>query len=109
MYTRYFSNRQEKKVAKKFGGRQTSNSGATAYKKGDVTLPNWLIECKTCMKDKDSFSIKKEWLLKLKEERFAMNKSYCALAFNFGPDQENYFIVDERLFKNFVDSLKEEI
>jgi len=34
--TRYFSNRQEKKVAKRVGGKQVSNSGATAFNKGDV-------------------------------------------------------------------------
>lgn len=31
--TRYYSNRQEKKVAKAIGGKQTANSGATAFSK----------------------------------------------------------------------------
>ena len=97
--TRYYSNRQEKSVAKAVNGKQTANSGATNFQKGDIITDNFLIECKTCMEDKKSFSIKKEWIDKNKEEAFAMRKSYSALAFNFGPSSENYYIIDERLFK----------
>ena len=101
--TRYYSNRQEKKIAKELGGKQVANSGATSFSKGDVRIKNWLIEAKTVTKEKDSFSIKKAWLLKNKEEAFAMNKPYSALAFNFGPDEENYYIIDEKLFKELVE------
>ena len=103
--TRYFSSKQEKRVAKSLGGKRTANSGALDFFKGDINIKDWLLECKTCMKDKDSFSIKKEWLLKLKEESFAMNKSYNALVFNYGPDQENYYIINEKLFKQLIDFL----
>lgn len=99
---RYYSNRQEKKIAKELGGKQTSNSGATSFSKGDIRTKQFLIEAKTVTKSKDSFSIKKSWLLKNKEEAFAMNKQYNALAFNFGPDEENYYIIDEKLFKELV-------
>ena len=34
--TRYYSNRQEKKVAKEVNGKQTKNSGATLFQKSDV-------------------------------------------------------------------------
>lgn len=102
--TRYYSSRQEKKVAKSLGGRQTSNSGATKFDKGDVQMEDWLIECKTCTSPKSSMSIKKDWLDKNKEEAFAMQKSYNALAFDFGCG-ENYFIIDERTFKMMLDSL----
>ena len=34
--TRLFSDKQEKDIAKKVGGKQTSNSGATPWQKGDV-------------------------------------------------------------------------
>lgn len=40
--TRYYSNKQEKKVAKAVGGKQTANSGATAFS----NLTNLLMECK---------------------------------------------------------------
>ena len=96
--TRFYSNRQEKKVAKAVGGRKTANSGATSFSKGDVVTERILIECKTCVSEKKTFSIKKEWIDKNKEEAFAMNKPYSALAFNFGPYSENYYVIDERMF-----------
>lgn len=106
--TRFYSSRQEKKVAKAVGGKQVSNSGATAFNKGDVTSDNFLIECKTCVEDKKSFSIKKDWLEKSKEEAFEMGKDYSALAFNFGPGSENYYVIDERLFKILKEVLESE-
>lgn len=98
--TRYYSNKQEKKVAKAIGGKQVVNSGATTFYKGDVVTDNWLIECKTTTATcKASFSIKKEWIEKNKEEAFAMRKSYSAIAFSFGENEPNYYIIDEKLFK----------
>ena len=100
--TRFYSNKQEKKVAKALGGKQQSNSGATTFNKGDVVTDDWLIECKTATSEKQSFSIKREWLEKNKEEAFAMNKSHHALAFDFGDGGDVYYIVDEKTFKNFT-------
>lgn len=99
--TRFYSNKQEKKVAKVLNGKQTSNSGATPFVKGDVLLDNWLIECKTKTTDSKSFTLKKEWFEKNKEEAFAMNKDYNALVIDFG-DGEQHYIVDEKLFKQLV-------
>lgn len=106
--TRFYSNKQEKKVAKAIGGKQVSNSGATAFNKGDVTSASFLIECKTCVENKKSFSIKKDWLEKNKEEAFAMGKDYSAVAFNFGPNSENYYVIDEKLFKLLKDYVEKE-
>lgn len=108
MNTRKFSSRQEKSIARKFGGKQVSNSGATSFDKGDVSLENFLIEAKTCVNEKNSFTIKKDWLEKINKERFSKRKRFYALAFQFGPKQENYFILDERTFKIFVDLLGEQ-
>ena len=58
--------------------------GATLFSKGDIKTEEWLFEAKTCMKEQESFSIKKEWLDKLKNESFAMRKEFFALVFNFG-------------------------
>ena len=99
MNTRKYSSKQEKYVAKKLGGRVQPNSGATPFMKGDVVMDNWLLECKTQMTDKKSITIKKEWLDKLEEERFAMRKPNMALVFNFGPGQENYYVINEKTFK----------
>ena len=104
--TRFYSNRQEKQIAKTVGGKQVSNSGATPFYKGDVLTDDWLIEAKTVTKEQRSFSIQKSWLDKNKEEAFAMNKKYSALAINFGPDAENYYVVDERTFKRIVELFK---
>jgi len=100
--TRFYSNRQEKAVAKVIKGKQTANSGATEFKKGDVTTEDWLIECKTATTEKASFSIKRDWLDKNKEEAFAMNKSYNALCFDFGDSGSRYYIIDEKTFKEVL-------
>lgn len=89
-------------MAKIVNGKQTANSGASAFSKGDVRNDNWLIECKTLTEPKKSHTIKKEWLVKNAEEAFAMNKPYNALAFDFG-DGDNYFIVDAKIFKKMID------
>lgn len=36
------------------------------------------------------------------------NNTYTALAFNFGPDEKNYYIIDEELFEILVTYLNEE-
>lgn len=105
--TRWYSNKQEKQVAKTVGGRKVANSGATAFNKGDVITDNFLIECKTSTKEVKSFSIKKDWLLKNEEERFAMNKDYSALAFDYG-DSVQYYVINEQLFLTLIQLLKEE-
>lgn len=106
--TRFYSNKQEKQVAKAVGGRQVPNSGATPFNKGDVKTAQFLIECKTSVTEKRSFSVKKDWLLKNKEEAFAMGKDYSVLVFNFGPDSENYYVIDERLFKRLKEVIENE-
>jgi hypothetical protein len=108
--TRYFSDLHEKSVCKLIGATQVSNSGAGSFRKGDVVHSNAsvLIECKTVVTDKDSVSIKKEWIEKNKEERFTQRLSNGVIAFNFGPNQPNYFVIDEKLMKFLVEKLEEE-
>ena len=104
--TRDASNRQELAISKALNAKRTSNSGATKYDKGDLYIgSSWLLEAKTCMEPKKSFSIKKEWLLKLREEQFATNKSYNALCFDFGDEKERYYIIDENTFKQLTEML----
>lgn len=103
MNTRSYSYQQEKRVAKKLGGRVNANSGATAFNKGDVRTDSFLIECKTATKEVKSVSIKKEWLTKLKEEKFAMGKEQMALGFDFG-DGNDYFIITSALMEWLVEN-----
>ena len=104
--TRYYSNRQERSVAKAIGGRQTANSGATKFSKGDVRTAQFLIECKTLTKEQKSMKIQKDWIIKNSEEAFAMNRPYSAISINFG-DGENYYIISEQLFITLCELLKE--
>ena len=109
--TKYWSSRQENYIAKKFGGYQSVNSGAGKFSGGDVVLPKvkCLIECKTATTEKSSFSIKKDWLEKIKQECFAKHQDNYALAFNFGAtDSPNFFILDERQFAKYLDYLESE-
>lgn len=108
--TRFYSDIHEKSVCRALEAKQQSNSGAGLYKKGDVLQPGakLLIECKTCIADKESFSIKKDWILKNKLEMQEMRLDYSALAFNFGPNQPNYYIIDELLMKYLVERLAED-
>lgn len=87
-----------------------SNSGAGLFKKGDVTIESasMLIECKCQMQEKQSYSIKKEVLDKLKEEMFANRLNNNCLCFNFGPDSDNYYVISEKLMKYLIRKLNEE-
>lgn len=104
--TRYFSSKQEKYIAKLIGGRITANSGASRFNAGDVVTDDWLIECKTTTKPKESFSIKKEWITKNERERMDLQKPYSALVFQFEEDGQNYFVINEKNFKILLDSMK---
>lgn len=106
MNTRQYSKQQEKRVAKDLKGKVNSNSGATAFYKGDVTTNHVLVECKTTTKKVKSVSIKKEWLTKLDEEKFAMGKYHSALAFDFG-DGNDYFIINKDLMELLVGYLED--
>ena len=108
--TRYYSDIQESYVAKTLGGYKNSNSGAGLFRKGDVIVKkaSLLCECKTTMEDKNSFSIKKEWIDKNKEETFAMRLDNSCIVFNFGPNQPNHYIINEKLMKFLVKKLEEE-
>lgn len=105
--TRHYSDSQEKRVAKAVGGRRTPNSGATTFVKGDVLSDDWCIECKVRTKPMDSFSIRRSWIDKNREEAFQMGKSHSALAIDFG-DGEQHYLISERDFLNYLDYLKGE-
>lgn len=103
--TRYYSKKQEDAVAKALDGSRQKNSGATMFQKGDVVTDNCLIECKTKMSPSESISIKKEWIEKNRKEALFIGKPYNAIVFNFGPDEENFYIIDEILFQELINHL----
>lgn len=105
--TRFYSTRQEKKIAKAVSGKRQANSGATAFAKGDIITKNWLIEAKTVTKPQKSFTIQKDWIMKNQEEAFAMGREHSALAIDFG-DGDNYIVVDLSTFIKLQQALERE-
>lgn len=105
--TRYFSDKQEKAVAKAVNGKQVANSGAPVFVAGDVTNDLFLLECKTHTEYREQFTIHHDWLDKNKEEAFQMGKRYSALVLDFG-DGENHYLIDEHLFLELLEKLRED-
>lgn len=108
--TRYYSDLQENDICKKFNATKQPNSGAGKFRKGDVInySASLLFEAKTCTSDKESFSIKKDWIIKNRDEAFSQRVFNGCIAFNFGPYQSNYFVIDEKLMKFLIEKLEEE-
>ena len=108
--TRFFSKKQEDYTASLLGGRTTPNSGASRFSCSDIIIKDvsMCIECKTCMKPKASFSIKKSWMDDAEYERVSQQLQHNALCFSFGEDEPNYFVLTERDMKKFVELLREE-
>jgi hypothetical protein len=108
--TRYYSDAHEKSICKALGAHQQPNSGAAKFSKGDIVHDgaSMLIEAKCAMSEKQSVSVKKEWFEKNKVESFAIRKSNQAVCINFGPESDNYYIINERLMKFLVEKLEEE-
>lgn len=107
--TRYYSNQQEEYVAKLLDCHRQSNSGAGNFNKGDLINKDasLLVECKTVTSDKESFSIKKEWLEKNRQEAFEQGLENHCLVFNFTKDgKDNYFIINEKLMQYLTDKLR---
>jgi len=105
--TRYYSKKQENSIAAATGGTRTPNSGATFNSKGDVLTDQFLLEAKTKTTSSDTITIRKDWFQKNREEMAFMGKPYSALVFNFGPGEENHYIIDEDLFLELLEYLKD--
>jgi hypothetical protein len=113
--TRYYSEKHENSVCEALDGTRQANSGAARFSVGDVRVKagryNLLIECKTCMEDKESFSIKKEWIDKMSVEARSAGYDLTSLCFNFGPSQShssNLYIINEEMMKFLVAKLDDE-
>ena len=107
--TKYYSDVQERRVSSLLGMKQVSGSGAPCFCCGDILGDMFLGECKTSMKEKSSFSVKKEWIDKNNIEKIQLQKPYSFLAISFTPEADtNYFIIGEKEMKKFVELLREE-
>jgi len=97
--TRYHSNQQEKRIAKKMGGKQVIGSGATPFLKGDVIAGKLFIEAKTRAQPATQITVKKEWLEKAKEQSYSTHKPDYALAISFG-EAKDYYVVEDSFFED---------
>lgn len=100
-------------MAKAMGAFQQANSGAGTFAKGDVCnrSASMLFECKTSTSNKESVSIKRDWLEKIEEERKSKRLDNSCVVINFGPDapyNKNYYIINERLMRFLIDKLEED-
>lgn len=106
--TRYYSSKQESLVSKKLNGNKVKNSGATMFSKGDVKVKGLLtIECKTKTTSSSTITIHKDWLEKIEKESLFEGTPYSLLVFNFGPNEDNYYVLNEDLWLEFYEYLKQ--
>ena len=103
MTARDYSDMQEKHIAKVTGGKVQSNSGGTKFGGGDVHTNKFLIEAKTPTKEQTSFTIKKEWIIKMREQAYEQGKECGVLAFRFSPDDKtDMYVLNERQFLEYL-------
>ena len=103
MATRDYSDKQEKHIAKVTGGRVQSNSGGTKFGGGDVHTDKFFIEAKTPTKSQTSFTIKKEWITKMREQAYEQGKEESVLAFRFNPNTDNdLYVLSQRQFLEYL-------
>ena len=100
------SMKQERYISKRFediGGRTVPGSGGGKFDSGDVRInKDFLIECKTVTKRQNSFSIKREWTDKIREQAFEEGIENSCLAFRFGPSDKDYIVTTLDLFETLI-------
>jgi len=97
---------QERRVARKTGGRRVPGSGSSPYSKGDVRVPEFLVECKQTIHG--SLSIKKAWLNKISREAVALQREPAlAVEIKGGPEdpvcERDWVMVPARVFKKLTE------
>ena len=101
--TRDYSDKQEKHIAKVTGGKVQKNSGGTKFGGGDVHTNKFLIEAKTPTKEQTSFTIKKEWIIKMREQAYEQGKEESVLAFRFDPNIDtDLYVLSQRQFLEYL-------
>ena len=103
MTTRDYSDKQEKHIAKVTEGKIQSNSGGTKFGGGDVHTDKFFIEAKTPAIERKSFTIRKDWLEKMKEQAFEQGKEESVLAFRFDPNTDiDLYVLSQRQFLEYL-------
>ena len=103
MTTRDYSDKQEKHIAKVTGGKVQRNSGGTKFGGGDVHTDKFFIEAKTPTKEQTSFTIKKEWINKMREQAYEQGKEESVLVFRFESYTDNdLYVLSQRQFLEYL-------
>lgn len=89
--TKTKANKQEKRLANEIGARLTPNSGATPFRKGDMSLGDYLIESKAT--DKTYIKLDQTWLDKIEKEAIKERKTPLLIAEIRG---KRYYIFREK-------------
>jgi Holliday junction resolvase len=97
------SEKQERATANEIGGRVVSGSGS-GRGKGDVNVGN-LFKIEAKRTDKESISLKKSWLQKIRHEAFEM-VARPAMAIEI--DGESWYMIRPEEFRALVKCLREE-
>ncbi len=94
------SRAQEKRTARDGKGRQVIASGALPGRKGDVTLRDWLVECKTTQAQSYRFTLK-EWQNHCVDAAMVGRKP----AFEIDISGEEFFVIPRNEFINFINKV----
>lgn len=102
--------KQERRISKSFkelvdGARMVAGSGRKWNMKGDVSLPDYLIEAKTKATKQESITVKKLWIDKIEKEAYEVGKNPL-LAISFG-DSIDYFVMRDKHFLSLIAELEE--
>jgi len=102
------SKKQEKRIAKKQGGRVQKGSGSVTFHKGDVRSAELLTECKRT--DGETIRVDKKWLIKISREALGLTLT-PALAFGFDNMPalvaQDWTAVPTTFLKSLIDFYKE--
>jgi hypothetical protein len=99
------SKRQEKRVAKRSGGKRTPASGSLPFAKGDVDARLNLIECKTT--GKKSLRIEQRWLAKItREARLKHKDAGLTVSFSEMPSDvdQDWIMIPFTVFQRLIDA-----
>lgn len=95
------SRMQEQRIAHDLAGRETIGSG-NKMESGDVSLDDLRIKIEAKRTDKESISIKKEWLVKAREELLIGKEPVLEIEIQ----DERWYMIPHSSFKNFVAFLR---
>jgi hypothetical protein len=100
---------QEKRVAKKLGGKVQKGSGALVFHKGDVKTTELLTECKRT--EQETIRVDKKWLIKISREAMGSGRvPALSLEFNAMPPliEKDWVAVPAPFLKELIDWYKEQ-